>query len=58
MRSRSVAQDRRDILIAAKENGKVDVSAKYHGVGNGDEMWSVLVGQAENGAEIRDATSS
>ena len=39
-------------------DGKVDVSAKDHGVGNGKEVRSVLVGQDENGSEIRDATSS
>ena len=45
-------------LVRIKGHDKVDVSAKHHGVGNGEEMWSVLVEHADTGAEIRDATSN
>ena len=40
------------------KDGKVDVSAKHRGLGNGKEMRTVLVGQAHSGAEIRDATTT
>ena len=36
-------------LVCSQGKGKGDVSAKHHGVGIGEEMWSVLVGQTENG---------
>ena len=36
-------------------SGEVDVSVEHHGVGKDEEMWSVLVGDAEDGAGIRDA---
>ena len=45
-------------IFCSQGDGEVDVSAKHHVVGNGTEMRSVLVGQAELGTEFRDATSS
>ena len=44
-------------FVCSQGNGKVDGSAQHSGVGNGQEMTSVFAGQAENGAQIRDATS-
>ena len=45
-------------LLRGHRDGKVGVSTKLHGVGNGTELWLILVGQAESGAVIRDATTS
>ena len=46
-------------MIAVKKMCEVDVSAEHNDVGNDKEMRSVLDGrQAQNGTEIRDATSS
>ena len=49
MRERAKGQARH--LVCSQRDGKVDVSAKHHGVGNVKEMRSVLVEQAETGAE-------
>ena len=43
-------------LVRSQGNVRVDVSTKYHGLGHCTEMRSEHFGQAENGAEIRDAT--
>ena len=58
MRINYVAQDKRDILFAAKEMEKLMCQFEHHGVGNGAEMWWGLVEQAKNVAEIHDATLS
>ena len=48
----------RGTFFCSHEDGEVDVSDKHHGVGKGKEMRSLLVGQADNVTEIREATSS
>ena len=48
----------RGTSFCSREDGEVDVSDKHHGVEKGKEMRSVLVGQADNVTEFRDATSS